>query len=143
MLFRHSKSYFFLHGQNFNFEILPKKKCTNHTRNHIICVNHEEKSVKEVKIHDFLFAHSNLKTLRKVRNILHNRETVTFRNSSAVINFNAARFTWRFKLAIPLTSRVLTLFKSVNVGTLNSVKFSFLTDFLYILLCKLIQNQER
>ena len=73
----------------------------------------------------FLFAHSNLKTLHKVRKNFHDRETVTFRNFSVVVNFNAARLPWRFKLAIPLTSRVLTLFKYVNVGTLHSVKFSF------------------
>ena len=36
----------FLRGQNFIFEILRKKKCKNHTKNHIKCVNHEEKTVK-------------------------------------------------------------------------------------------------
>ena len=44
---------FFLRGQNFSFEILCRKKCRNITKNHLICVKHEEKTVKEVKMHKF------------------------------------------------------------------------------------------
>ena len=40
---------FFLHCQNFFFEILRKKKCKNITKNHLICVKHEEKTVKRLK----------------------------------------------------------------------------------------------
>ena len=36
----------FLRGQNFSFEILRKKKCKNITKNHLICVKHEEKNCK-------------------------------------------------------------------------------------------------
>ena len=36
----------FLCSQNFSFEILRKKKCKNITKNHLICVKHEEKTVK-------------------------------------------------------------------------------------------------
>ena len=43
---RHSKSIFFLRGQNFSFEILRKKKCKNITKNHLICVKHGEKNCK-------------------------------------------------------------------------------------------------
>ena len=54
----------FLRGQNLNFEILRKKMWKNITKNHLICVKNEEKTVKEVKLHKFLFAHVNLKILR-------------------------------------------------------------------------------
>ena len=47
---RHSKGILFLRGLNFRFEILRKKKSKNHTKNHILCVNHEAKTVKEVKM---------------------------------------------------------------------------------------------
>ena len=40
----------FLRGQNFNFEILHKKKWKNITENHLICVKNEEKTVKDVKL---------------------------------------------------------------------------------------------
>ena len=39
---------FFLRGHNFSFEILRKKTCKKHTKNHMICVNHEAKTVKEI-----------------------------------------------------------------------------------------------
>ena len=54
------------------------------TKNHLICVKHEEKTTKEVKMHKFLarayksqdFAPSQKNVARS-----HDRETVTFRNS--------------------------------------------------------------
>ena len=44
----------FVRGQNFCFEIFCKKKYKNFTKNHLICVKHEEKKVKQVKMHNFL-----------------------------------------------------------------------------------------
>ena len=44
----------FLRGQNFSFEILHKKKCKNIPKNHLIYVKHEEKTLKQVKMHTFL-----------------------------------------------------------------------------------------
>ena len=44
----------FLRGQNFRFEILRKKEFKHITKNHLICVKHEEKNVKEVKMHKLL-----------------------------------------------------------------------------------------
>ena len=51
---RHSKGRFFWRGQNFSFEILHKKKGKNIIKYHLICVKHEEKTVKEFKIHKSL-----------------------------------------------------------------------------------------
>ena len=72
-----------MRGQNFSFEIVRKKKCKNITKNHLICVKHEEKTAKEVKMHKLLacacksqdFAKSQKNFARS-----HNRDTVTFRN---------------------------------------------------------------
>ena len=73
VLTRLSKSRFFVRGQNFSFEILRKKKC----KNHIICVNHETKTVKEVQFKKKMrFAHTNLKILYNVRKILRGCTTV-------------------------------------------------------------------
>ena len=35
-------------------KFLRKKKCKNHTKKHIFCVNHEEKTVEAVTIHKSL-----------------------------------------------------------------------------------------
>ena len=43
---RHSKSKIFVRGQNFSYEILRRKKCKNISKNHFICVKHEEKNCK-------------------------------------------------------------------------------------------------
>ena len=43
-----------MRGQNFSFEILRKKRCKNIPKNHLLCVKHEEKTAKEVKMHKFL-----------------------------------------------------------------------------------------
>ena len=40
-------------GKNFRFQILHKKKHKIHTKNHIIRVNHEAKTVKGVRMHEF------------------------------------------------------------------------------------------
>ena len=77
----HSKSRISLHGQNISLE---KKKWKNIIKNHLLCVKNEEKTAKEVKMHEFLvclcksedFAESQKKFAR-----LHDLETVTFRNS--------------------------------------------------------------
>ena len=74
--------------QNFSFEILRKKKYKNITKNHLMCKKHEEKTVKEVKMHIFLvcgcksqdFAQSQQHFARS-----HDRETVTFRNSVCTV----------------------------------------------------------
>ena len=63
---------------------MRKKKYKNHTKIHILCVNHEEKTVEEVEMHNFLvskyqsqdFAQSQDNFVRS-----HDGETVTLRNS--------------------------------------------------------------
>ena len=57
-------------GQNFSIEILRR------TKNHLICVEHEEKRVKVVKIYFLRFAHESFKILRKVIKILRGCTTV-------------------------------------------------------------------
>ena len=65
--------------QNFSFEKV--QKCD---KNHLICVKHEEKNVKEFKMYKLLvyacksqdFAQSQKKIAQS-----HNHETLTFRNS--------------------------------------------------------------
>ena len=64
-------------------EILRQKKCKNHTLNHIICVNHEEKEEKEVKMHKHLVCPYNSQYFAQTPENFarsHDRETVTFRN---------------------------------------------------------------
>ena len=76
-----------MHGQNFNFEILRKKKWKNITKNHLMCVKMKKKTVKEVKMHNFFicacksqdFAQSQKKLARS-----HDRTTAHFRNSDNV-----------------------------------------------------------
>ena len=65
--------------------MLRKKKRKNHTKNHIICVNHEEKAVKEVNMHKFwVCAYKSQDFAQGQENFArsHDRETVTFRNSA-------------------------------------------------------------
>ena len=69
-------------------EILNKKKCKNHTLNHIIFVNHEEKEEKEVKLHKFLVcAYNSQDFVQTPENFAgsHDHEIVTFRNSDYYI----------------------------------------------------------
>ena len=81
---------FILRGQNISFETLPKKKCRNLTKNHLMCVKHKlkKKTEKSLKCIDFVvcacksqdFAHSQKMFVRT-----HDREIVTFRNSMCYI----------------------------------------------------------
>ena len=82
--YRHSKSRFFLRYHNFSFLYVAKKKCKNITRSHLICVKHEEKTVKEVKMHNFLVCASKYQDFMQNPNFfarLHDRDAETFRNS--------------------------------------------------------------
>ena len=55
MVGRHSKSRSFCAVRTLAFHILRKKKYKNITKNHIICLKHEEEeNVKAVKMHTFL-----------------------------------------------------------------------------------------
>ena len=61
-----------------------KKKSKNITKNHLICVTHEEKTVKEVKVHTFLVCACISQDFAQSQKIFarsHDSETVTFRNS--------------------------------------------------------------
>ena len=76
----------FLLGQNFSFQILSKTKCKNITKNHLICVKHEENNVKEVKIHKFVvcvYKSQDFAQSQKIFARSHDRETVIFRNSDS------------------------------------------------------------
>ena len=78
------KADFFLRGQNFSFEFMCRKKCKNITKNHIICVKHEEKTVKEVKMHEFLVCAYKSQDFAQSQTIFalwHDHVTVTFRKS--------------------------------------------------------------
>ena len=76
--------FFFLRGQNLS---CAQKSLKNHIKSHKISVNHEEKTVKEVKMQKNLvcvyksqdFAQSQEKCARS-----HNHETVKFRNSASL-----------------------------------------------------------
>ena len=70
------KADLFLRGENFNFEILRTKKCKNITKSHLICVKHEEKTVKEVKMHKFLVCSYKSQDFAQSRKILRGRPTV-------------------------------------------------------------------
>ena len=76
--FRRSKSRFFCAVKTLVMKFYASKsaKKNTHTKNHIICVNHEEKTVKAVTMHTFLFMHTNLKILHKLRKMLRSRTTV-------------------------------------------------------------------
>ena len=71
-------------GQKYSFEILRKKKCKNITKNHLICVKHEEKNAKKVKIHKFFVCACKSQDFAQSQKFfarLHDHETVTFKNS--------------------------------------------------------------
>ena len=71
----------FLRGKKFSFKILRKKKCK---KNHKICVKHEEKHAKEVKMHIFLVFACKSQDFVQSQNLFalsHNRKTVRFRNT--------------------------------------------------------------
>ena len=71
--------------QNFSFKILHKKKSINVTKNQLICVKHEEKTVKEVKMHKFLVWAGKIQDFAQSQTNfawLHDRETATFGNSA-------------------------------------------------------------
>ena len=62
------------------------KKWKNITKNHLICVKHKGKTVKEVKMHNFLdCACKSQNVAQSQKNFVrsHDRETVTFRNSDS------------------------------------------------------------
>ena len=75
-----------MRSQNFSFEILCKKKVKNkNTKNHLICVKHEEKPVKEIEIHDFLVCACKFQDFLQSQTFfapLHERETLTLKNLS-------------------------------------------------------------
>ena len=77
------KADFFCAGKNFSFEILGKKKCKNITKNHLICVKREEKTVKEVKMHKLLVCACNSQDFEQGQKKFarsHDHVTVTFEN---------------------------------------------------------------
>ena len=87
-----------MRGQNFNFEILRKKKDKNITKNHLLCVKYEEeKTAKEVKMNEFLnracksqdFTQSQKNFARS-----HDHVTVTFRNFGKSIKLLFVEQTW-------------------------------------------------
>ena len=77
----------FLRGQNFSLTFLCARNSAKLTqKNHIICVNHEEKKVKEVKMHKFLVCAYKYQDLAQSQENFarsHDRVTVTFRNSAS------------------------------------------------------------
>ena len=55
------------------------------TKNHLLCVKHEEKTVKEVKMHTFLVCTCKSKDFAQSQKIFaqsHDRETGIFKNSA-------------------------------------------------------------
>ena len=88
LIIRHSKSRFFLRGQNLICQILRKKKWKNITKNHLICVKNEEKTVKtRLKLKNLVYAckSQDFAQSQKIFARSHDRETVTFRNSASSI----------------------------------------------------------
>ena len=79
---RHSKSRYFLRGQNCSFEILRKKKLKNIYKNQSICV---KKKLNKVKLHKFSIYACKSQYFAQSQKIFarsHDRETVTIRNSA-------------------------------------------------------------
>ena len=73
-----------MRSQTLVFNFLCKKKYKNITKNHTICLKHEEKTVKEVKIIFFLvFVYKSYDFLQIQKSLAmsHDRVTITFRNS--------------------------------------------------------------
>ena len=76
----------FLRCPNFSFEILRKKKWKNITKNHLsVCEKFRKKTVKEVSINNFLVCVCKKDLAQSQKNFarLHDRETLTFRNSAS------------------------------------------------------------
>ena len=80
---RHSKGRFFSAVKTLVFKFCAEK-VQNIKKHHLICVKHEEKTVKEFKKHIFLVGVRKSQDFAKSQKFFahsHNRETVTFRNS--------------------------------------------------------------